>query len=643
MTRRSFSKICSLISLLLLASGSVLRAQLAITEVMSSASQNLGPVRVTSRPDFWELTNFGTNTVELTNYRFSDSAGIQGAEAAMFNGRSIRGGESIIFFQTNPGVCTNAAQFRDWWGTNNVSADLQIYTYAGFGFSSTRDAVQLWQVTLTKTNLVDRIELYEARRGSSFTYDSTTGVLDALSVPGIKSAFKATETDDVGSPGRTIGRVPLAITKHPQEQTVDGGAPAVFDVVATGLPRPRFQWRFNGEPIEGATSSSYEIPATTPSHEGSYSVELDNGLETRPSQSAVLRVNTTLTPPSNVVGPVDLTIAPQQEAQFQVWVRGFELPTFQWQFENVDIPDATNRIHSVSNADMASSGTYTVQIRNSLGSTSASAVLTVQPLPKLVVTEIMGSRAPSTNTLGRADWWELTNFDTYAVNLRGYRFDDFPGIIDGSVVITNEVIVRPGESVLFIQDITPETFTTWWGEENLPAQVQFVRYAGNGFNALGDALTLWNSTPKDRLDYVHQALYAQDLNPDFTPIGGPSRTFYTQAFEEFGRASVIGEYGAIRAFTSDDVGSPGYITNHPPRTLAPRGVDVTLTEPGVQLLWRTQIGKRYELQSKVDLNAVNWTTLSQHTASGASLVTHDPLTEGRPRRFYRLVVVMDPP
>jgi len=97
MARRSFYRICSLIGLLLLAAGSPLRAQLAITEVMSSASTNLGPIRVASRTDFWELTNFGTNTVELTDYRFSDSAGIAGAEAAMFNGRRIEGGESIIF------------------------------------------------------------------------------------------------------------------------------------------------------------------------------------------------------------------------------------------------------------------------------------------------------------------------------------------------------------------------------------------------------------------------------------------------------------------------------------------------------------------------------------------------------------------
>jgi len=144
-------------------------APLAITEVMSSASTNLGPTRVVSRSDYWELTNFGTNTIELTEYRFSDSAGIEGAEREIFRDRRIGPSESIIFFQLAANVFTNAAQFHAWWGLGNLPADRQIYGYSGYGFSSASDAVQLWKVTATETNLVDRVELPAARRGVSFT------------------------------------------------------------------------------------------------------------------------------------------------------------------------------------------------------------------------------------------------------------------------------------------------------------------------------------------------------------------------------------------------------------------------------------------------------------------------------------------
>src|SRR5688572_3094222 len=75
-------------------------AQLAITEVMSSASSTLGTNAVGSHPDFWELTNFGTNVIDLTDYRFNDSGGFQGATGEIFAGRTIAPGESIIFFQS---------------------------------------------------------------------------------------------------------------------------------------------------------------------------------------------------------------------------------------------------------------------------------------------------------------------------------------------------------------------------------------------------------------------------------------------------------------------------------------------------------------------------------------------------------------
>ncbi len=42
------------------------------------------------------------------------------------------------------------------------------------------------------------------------------------------------------------------------------------------------------------------------------------------------------------------------------------------------------------------------------------------------------------------DWWGLTNFDTNVINLRGYRFDDYPRILEGAIIITNDLIIQPG-------------------------------------------------------------------------------------------------------------------------------------------------------------------------------------------------------
>src|SRR5258705_13933543 len=49
------------------------RAQLAITEVMSDAATNHGPMVVQNQSDFWELTNYGPSPINLAGYFFSDS------------------------------------------------------------------------------------------------------------------------------------------------------------------------------------------------------------------------------------------------------------------------------------------------------------------------------------------------------------------------------------------------------------------------------------------------------------------------------------------------------------------------------------------------------------------------------------------
>ncbi len=631
-------------ALALLFLGSVappLQAQLAITEVMSSASTNRGPEF--EQADFWELTNFGTNSLDLTDYRFNDSAGIESAEATMFQGLSIRPGESIVFAKTTTGLCTNAAQFRAWWGETNLPSGLQIYFYAKRGFASEGgDAVQLWHVTPASTTLVDRVDLYPARRGFTFTYDPATGVLDRFSAAGENGAFQAAETDDVGSPGFTVGPVPLAVTRQPQSLTVDAGTPATFGVQTTGLPKPRPQWRFEGTTLAGATATTFTIAAAQPTDAGTYTVELDNGVEALVSAAAVLQVNDTPSAPRIVVPPADLTVVPGQTAIFSVTVRGYPLPTFQWDFNGTNLVDATNSVLLLPDMDISSAGTYSVTVANPLGATNASARLAVEPRPNLVITEMMGGHSTNTTVLGHGDWWELTNFGTNAVNLRGYRFDDYPGVLEGAVVITNEVILQPGEAVLFIQDMTSESFASWWGEENLPEHAQFVCYVGNGFQALYDSVTLWNATALVSSDFIARAEYV-NLNPDFTPVLGLSLSFWCDGWIEFGQTSALGQCGAIRAVESDDIGSPGYLTNHPPRTIAPRCLGITCEAQGVGLTWKTQSGKRYELQAKDDLAASTWTPLSQQTASGSELLTTDATASAAPRRFYRLVVRSDGP
>src|SRR5690349_16005173 len=97
-------------------------AQLAITETMSSASTNLGSASVTQGPDFWELTNFGTNAIDLSGYIFNDSDATRGgdADSTTLSGVLIGPGESIILVQSGTTVVTTRDDFINWWGAGNV-------------------------------------------------------------------------------------------------------------------------------------------------------------------------------------------------------------------------------------------------------------------------------------------------------------------------------------------------------------------------------------------------------------------------------------------------------------------------------------------------------------------------------------------
>src|SRR3954451_10825866 len=94
------------IATVFLASGA--QAQLAITETMSSESTNLGTGLVVAGPDYWELSNFGTNSVDLSGYIFNDADATRGGDAntSVFDGVNIAPGESIILVQSGTGVAS---------------------------------------------------------------------------------------------------------------------------------------------------------------------------------------------------------------------------------------------------------------------------------------------------------------------------------------------------------------------------------------------------------------------------------------------------------------------------------------------------------------------------------------------------------
>lgn len=644
------------------------RAQLAITEAMSWTSTNCASC-VNCHPDFWELTNFGTNTVDLTGYLFTDKNADLLRNAWRLEGITIRPSESIIFVREGWPEVSDAAGFRAWWGNENIPADLQVFFYPGHGFDELGDAVRFAD---PNTNLLDEVYFGETKRGVTFSYDTNSGGA-AQSEVDVCGAFEAVRCGDIGSPGwAPCGRVPLQMTQPPTAQTVDAGNTVTFRIRASGLPRPRFQWYFNGEPIletnafatsvprlvafAGCGTAWVEKPAppdltllnVQPDQSGEYFVEVFNGLEKLTSAVVRLTVNASVHPlelecpleltcaDGNESSPASLVAAHGQTTTFSILARGYPLPTFQWAWSPngtsyIDLPGQTNRELVIPSVTATDAGTYRVRAQNSVNSLNASVALVVKPKPRLRITEAMSDPIRPDG----CDWWELTNLGDEAVDLCGYRWDDDPGLIGAGPTVSHSVLIQPLESVIFIEGKTPEFFRNWWGERNLPRQLRFIRYTANSLQKEGDEISVWNPTATLDFDWVDAVSFS-------TATSGASHWFAPNDFcAQFGVVSVAGECGAFHSADGYDVGSPGWTPWTPPTLTSIRHQGST-----VRLEWRAQVGSTNLVEYTDALESANeptaWSELTRVPAVLGGTVL-DTSAGDTARRFYRVRTIAPAP
>ena len=85
-----------------------------------------------------------------------------------------------------------------------------------------------------------------------------------------------------------------------------------------------------------------------------------------------------VTPPTILQHPQDVRIVAGGSATLRVVTA--DVATYQWQFNNADIPGATDATYTISDAEFTDAGPYRVIVRNEAGSTTSSAA-TVRVLP----------------------------------------------------------------------------------------------------------------------------------------------------------------------------------------------------------------------------------------------------------------------
>ena len=96
----------------------------------------------------------------------------------------------------------------------------------------------------------------------------------------------------VGGTGIQTQAQPPTITTQPSSQAVTAGQSATFSVAATGTSPMTLQWKKNGTPVSGATSSTYITSAeTTSDNNAQITVVVTNSAGNATSNSSTLTVN----------------------------------------------------------------------------------------------------------------------------------------------------------------------------------------------------------------------------------------------------------------------------------------------------------------------------------------------------------------
>ncbi|MAE32297.1 MAG: hypothetical protein CMO43_12050, partial [Verrucomicrobiales bacterium] len=178
-----------------------------------------------------------------------------------------------------------------------------------------------------------------------------------------------------------VVNVPITLVSEPKDRMVPTEASMTFEVEATGTEPLTYQWLKNGEPVAGATASTFIISGVSLDDSGGYQVLVTNPAGDQLSRSASLRV---AQPVSIVTQPQSAQIREGQPYELSVLASGSEPISYKWYKNAEPVEGAVSPSLLIENAAEADGGAFHVVIGNEVGDLSSAEAIVEVLLPPSV-------------------------------------------------------------------------------------------------------------------------------------------------------------------------------------------------------------------------------------------------------------------
>jgi hypothetical protein len=380
--------------------------------------------------EYIELHNMGDESVPLYDpVRPANTWRLRDAVDFDFpTGVSIPGGGFILVVGFNPADTQMLANFRS---RNLIPMSTPVYGPFQGKLDNSGEAIELERPDVPEPDgppnfglvpylLVERIR-YSDEAPWPAAADGLGPTLQRLHV----SAYGNDPTNWVAA-GRTGGAplgggAPPTITQQPADQTVVAGTPATLSVLATGADLT-YQWRFNGQTVQGATNASLVFPSVKLNNQGTYDVTVMTRSGWVQSSNAVLTVlipvAITLQPTNNpnvgaYRGSTNLATWGQttNDAIFALFASSARPISYQWRSNGVPVQNVAGLIHGatsniliISNVNLTHNGTYQCFVQDSVSSAQSDPVtLTVAVAPFVLHPEFYGRHVQPVTALAGED------------------------------------------------------------------------------------------------------------------------------------------------------------------------------------------------------------------------------------------------